>query len=285
MRTRARLSEMPLFGGKRCVYCPAPATTNDHAPPRCLLRRPLPSNLLTLPACAKCNTGFSFDKNVVRALLALVSTHPDLVAERGPQGRLTRALERDHKLRAVLARSRRLDGDYGLTDELLSSLHLVFCKSVQGLFYGLHERLVEPAGLKLLRIENSRLISAETVAEQLRPSPLMDITDEPLSEITRNSWHSREPVLILKLQPVTGGPPVNRVLRLKRDTPIEWIEFQPGIFRFAFVKQDGADAACVFELWETLIVAIATPWPDSRGPLRRGRSNPLSRERRADPAQ
>lgn len=281
MNTRSRLPEMPLFGGKRCVYCPAPATTNDHAPPRCLLRRPLPSNLLTLPACAKCNTGFSFDESVVRALLALVSTHPDLAEERGPTGRLTRALERDHKLRGVLERSRQSDGNYGLTDELLSCLERVFCKTVQGLFYGLYERLVESSGLKLLRIENSRLVSAESVTEELRPSPLTDITDEPLSEITPSSWHSREPVVILKLRPVTGGPPIDRVFRLRRESPIEWVELQPDIFRFAFVKQDGAEAACVFELWKTLIVAIATPWPDSRGPLRRGRSNSLSRERRS----
>jgi hypothetical protein len=184
-----------------------------------------------------------------------------------------------------LEQSRQSDGNYQLTDEVLTSMHRVFCKTVQGLFYGLYERLVESEGLKLLRIENSRFISAESVAEELRPSPLMDITDEPLSEITPGSWHSREPVVILKLQPLSGGLPVNRVLRLKRETPIEWVEFQPGVFRFAFVKQDGADAACVFELWKTLIVAMATPWPDSRGPLRRGRSNPLSRDRGSDGGQ
>lgn len=281
MDTRSRLPEMPLSGGRRCVYCPEPATTSDHAPSRCLLRRPLPSNLLTLPACAKCNSGFSFDENVVRALLTLVSTHPDLVAERGPDGRLTRALERDQKLRGILERSRQPDGNYGLTEELLSSLHRVFCKTVQGLFFGLYQRIVEPEGITLLRIENSRIICAESVAEELRPSPLVDITDQPLPEITPHSWHSHEPVVIVKLQPVAAGAPANRVLRLKRETPIEWVEFQPGIFRFAFVKQDGADAACVFELWETLIVAMATPWPDGRGPLRRGRSNPTSRERRS----
>src|SRR5690348_12463521 len=102
MDTRSRLTEMPLLGGKRCVYCPEPASTRDHAPPRCLLRRPLPSSLLTLPACAKCNTAFSFDENVVRSLLTLISTHPTLVEERGPNGRLTRALERDAKLRGIL---------------------------------------------------------------------------------------------------------------------------------------------------------------------------------------
>jgi hypothetical protein len=233
----------------------------------------------------KCNNGFSFDENVVRALLTVISNHPELVEERGPNGRLTRAFGRDAKLRGILERSRQPNGEYSLTDELLWSVHRVFCKTVQGLFYGLYERFVDPSGLKILRIVNSRVISAESVAEELRPSPLMDITNKPVSDITPCSWHSREPVVILKLQPVAGGLPVNHVLRLKRETSIEWVEFQPGIFRFAFVKQDGADAACVFELWETLIVAIATPWPDSRGPLRCGRSNPLSRERRPDPTQ
>lgn len=278
MDTRSRLPNAPLFGGKRCVYCPAVATSNDHAPPRCLLQRPLPANVVTLPACSSCNTGFSFDENVVRALLTLVSTHPDLVAERAPGGRLERAIARDKRLREILERSVQPDGNYGLTEELSHSLHRVFRKTVQGLFFGLYNRLLKPDNLLLLRIENSRQVKAEAVAEELRPSPLEDITDNPLTEISPHSWHAREPVFVMQLAPVNGGPPVNRLFRLKRETPIEWIDFQPGIFRFAFVKREGSEAACVFELWQTLIVVMATPWPDSRGPLRRGKKNPMSRD-------
>lgn len=60
---------------------------------------------MTLPACQKCNHGFSFDEDVVRSFLTLVSTHPDLVAEGEPGGRVDRALKRNRKLRAVLERS------------------------------------------------------------------------------------------------------------------------------------------------------------------------------------
>jgi hypothetical protein len=72
---------------------------------------------------------------------------------------------------------------------------------------------------------------------------------------------------------------MKRVFRLKRETPIEWIDVQTGIFRYAFVKNEGAKSACVIKLWETLVIAVTTPWPTSRGPVRRGRKNPLSRER------
>jgi len=215
---------------------------------------------------------------VVRALLTLVSSHPDLVAEREPGGRLARALERDRRLRDIIERSRQADGNYGLTDEVLASFERVFRKTVQGLFYGLYERLVEPTELELLRIENSRFVSAQTVADELRPPQLLDITDLPLSEISPHSWHSREPVIVLKLRSLSGGPPIDRLLRLKRETPVDWMQFQPGVFSFTFVKREGAEAACVLELWDTLIVAVAAPWPDSRGPIRRGRNNPMSRD-------
>jgi hypothetical protein len=46
------------------------------------LRKPLPSNLITLPACKACNSGFSFDESLVKALIALTSSHPDLIVER-----------------------------------------------------------------------------------------------------------------------------------------------------------------------------------------------------------
>jgi len=40
-----------------CVYCGVnPATTRDYVIPECLFVPPLPSNMVTVPACADCNT-------------------------------------------------------------------------------------------------------------------------------------------------------------------------------------------------------------------------------------
>jgi hypothetical protein len=281
MNTRVRLPTVNLGPQKRCVYCPNPADTKDHAPPKALLRRPLPSNLITLPACKSCNSGFSFDEQVVRIIVTLSSSHPELVAARAVGGEVSRAFERNRKLEALLESTRNAEGDYVVSAEILASFERVAFKTVQGLFYGLYQRLIAKNELKLLCVGDRRLTTAEKIIDELRPSPVDDITDEPISEISPCSWHSREPIFIAQLTPVTGGPPVNRVLRLKRESPTIWETFQPGIFRYTFIKRDGGGGACVMELWETTIIAVGVPWPDDRGPLRRGRRNPMSRDNKA----
>lgn len=250
----------------------------DHAPSRCLLRKPLPSNLITLPACQDCNGGFSFHEGVVRALLTIVGTRPELVAERQAGGRLDRALQRDVRLRGVLDQALQPNRSYQLAGELLVAFQRVLRKTAQGLFFAMYERLVPAEQVQLIRVFDQRMVSREEVVADLRPNPLVDITDEPVSEISPSSWHVREPIFIMEMRPLEGGSPSKRAFRLKRDEEPEWISFQSNVFEFAFVKREQEGIACVIELWETLIVAVAAPWPDDRGPLRRGRRNPFSRD-------
>jgi hypothetical protein len=56
-----------------CAYCAQPATTNDHVPPKTLFTPPLPSNLITVPACGSCNNGASDDDEVFRNELSIVA--------------------------------------------------------------------------------------------------------------------------------------------------------------------------------------------------------------------
>ena len=229
---------------------------------------------MTLPACEKCNNGFSFEENVVRAVLAIGSTHPDLVAEREPGGRLERALKRDNRLKSVIDQGYQPNGMYTLTEEIAACFDRVFRKTVQGLFFWLYARLVSPDKLKLLSVESHATTTVDDVINALRPSPVEDISDQPLSELTPHSWHARQPILIVKMVPISGGDPVNHLLRLKRETPVKWFPFQPGIFSFAFVKREGEEAACIIDLWQTMIVTVTAPWPDRRGPLRKSRKKP-----------
>ncbi|MBL9085436.1 MAG: hypothetical protein JNK76_26765 [Planctomycetales bacterium] len=280
MDTRSQFPDSPLFDWKSCVYCGGEGDTNDHAPPRCFLRKPLPSNLITLPACKVCNSGFSFDEDVVKTIIALTSTHPDLVAERQPGGRIERAMARSRRFRSVIENARRDDGNYELSGELLASFDRVMRKTVQGVFFGLYQRLVSRDDIEVLLISDQRFATPEQVVDQIRPPQFRDITDEPLPEITPSSWPVREPVFFLTLQPESERPPVQRLFRLIRETPVIWEDFQPDVFRFGFVKSESGRAVCVMDLWKTLVVAVAAPWPDGRGPLRRGRKNPRSRDRR-----
>lgn len=223
--------------------------------------------------------GFSFDEQVVRIVVTLASEHPELVAARALGGELDRAIFRNQRLQRLLDRSRQSDDTYVINSEIQMSFERVALKTVQGLFYGLYRRLVGKDELKLLCLGDRRLTDAETIVDELRVSPLRDITDEPLSEITPYSWHAREPVIIVNLAPVAGGAPKQRIFRLGRETAPVWLDFGPDVFCYTFVKRDDGGGVFVMEIWNTFVIAVATPWPDDRGPLRRGRKNPLSRDK------
>lgn len=57
---------------ERCIYCGAEKDlTVDHVPPKLLLMRPYPENLLTGPACNACNQSFQKDDEYTRTLLSI----------------------------------------------------------------------------------------------------------------------------------------------------------------------------------------------------------------------
>jgi hypothetical protein len=280
MQTHKSLRGTASSGRFLCVYCGCPAEGRDHTPPRCFLKHPRPANLITLPACKKCNSGFSIDEEVVRTVIALSSTHPDLVIEREPGGKVHHALMRNARLRSLID-THVQNGNATLSGKLLDSFKRVLFKTIQGLFFGLYERIVHPDQLEVLSIQDRRVVSRDEVVDRVRPSPLRDITDEPLPTITSSSWPVRQPIIIVEKTPIDAKQqePIRRLFRLVRETPVVWVEYQPDIFTFGFVRSEDGRAVCILELWQTIVVAVATPWPDSRGPLRRGRKNPLSRER------
>ena len=61
-----------------CVYCGEMADTREHCPPKAFLRKPYPTDLPTMPACLKCNNGFSADEryasNVINCLVEYYQT-------------------------------------------------------------------------------------------------------------------------------------------------------------------------------------------------------------------
>jgi hypothetical protein len=56
---------------RACAYCGQQRKlTADHVPPKLFLERPLPPDLLTVPACADCNQSFKADDEYTRTVLA-----------------------------------------------------------------------------------------------------------------------------------------------------------------------------------------------------------------------
>lgn len=70
-------SDERLLAG--CLYCGSHADTRDHVPSRVLLDEHYPENLPIVPACGRCNAGFSLDEEYLACLIECViagSTDP-----------------------------------------------------------------------------------------------------------------------------------------------------------------------------------------------------------------
>jgi hypothetical protein len=59
----------------QCVYCGEVADTREHCPSKVFLTKPYPSDLPVVPACEKCNNGFSADELYTKAFIEAYEQH------------------------------------------------------------------------------------------------------------------------------------------------------------------------------------------------------------------
>ena len=52
-----------------CIFCGKPATTRDHIPPKGIFPDPMPSDLITVPACESCNSNTKLDDEYFQWLI------------------------------------------------------------------------------------------------------------------------------------------------------------------------------------------------------------------------
>ena len=57
-----------------CIYCGNSADTREHSPSKAFLKEPFPENLPTVPACFKCNNGYSSDEEYVSCYLDILKS-------------------------------------------------------------------------------------------------------------------------------------------------------------------------------------------------------------------
>jgi len=81
-----------------CAICgEAEATTRDHIPPKSIFPRPLPDDLITVPACPECNNGASTHDEIFKVQLSFGYTDPNEVT-----CRTMRTLEHNNRLFRML---------------------------------------------------------------------------------------------------------------------------------------------------------------------------------------
>lgn len=59
-----------------CFNCGAPSETRDHVPPKGVFPAPRPKQLITVPACRKCNNSTKLDDEYFRWFVATVGGRP-----------------------------------------------------------------------------------------------------------------------------------------------------------------------------------------------------------------
>lgn len=85
-----------------CIYCGNPATTREHVPSKAFLTEPYPDNLPTIPACFKCNNGYSEDENYVACFLDILKSHA--YSDYSVQEQTNSRTAKDKKLQNILQR-------------------------------------------------------------------------------------------------------------------------------------------------------------------------------------
>lgn len=145
---------------KICAICGvAVATTRDHVPPKGVFLPPRPNNLVTVPACRKCNQGASkFDESFIAFLALHVGDSGETSKGTPLFKKALRIIRHNSKLRQSILKSSRPVNQYtpqgiflGLKYAVLwdSESHTrVLSRTVRGLYYH-HFREVLPADTEI----------------------------------------------------------------------------------------------------------------------------------------
>jgi hypothetical protein len=164
---------MPTFHDlpKDCTYCGSGENlTDDHVPPKNVFPKPRPSDLVTVPACKKCNEDISEDEEYFRLKLCLseqVGNSPDA-----------------RKNREVILRSLKRPEATGFKQSFLSDIRSIWHRTPAGIYRG--KRLAFEVDLhRIFRVveKSVRGLFFHETGNRLHPSYMVNIhSNETLEE-------------------------------------------------------------------------------------------------------
>jgi len=89
-----------------CIYClRRRGTTVDHVPPKSFFPKSRPSNLITVPSCTQCNSGFQKDEDYFRAVIMFSQAGVSPAGKMLWSQSVHRMYQKDRGIRKVIARS------------------------------------------------------------------------------------------------------------------------------------------------------------------------------------
>ena len=95
---------------RQCAYCGRSPESRDHVPPRNLFPNPPPDNLITVPSCINCNSGFKLDDDYFWQRISNRVEGHDQPSQADAASRAIRHLSHDNSVR----NRTRFVGDVGI---------------------------------------------------------------------------------------------------------------------------------------------------------------------------
>ena len=189
-------------GQGACVYCGAMATSREHVPPRFLLEKPLPPDLLTVRSCTDCNRSFSLDEQYMQVVIAKIGHVPQLMARVEKAGIVDRALERAPGLDQRIVDSLEVgsDGRIWLMPERERILRIVL-KIAYGLFicrYGMRASFGAFSALAVYGPEEEipqPIVAASHYWPGIRRKQWISVQKDVFSYLFAKGWLLRDPPL------------------------------------------------------------------------------------------
>ena len=165
-------------GGRECVYCGRVGeTTADHVVPRCLFQPPLPDDMITVPACRKCNEKKGTSDSFLRDFLVCDSSAaPNLIADGIRAGAYERARKSGRSELWKMLNSKELskltasngDIDLGFIFDMPISrgpIKAAITHIVKGIHYRLNSRRIPDNQTFLVGVVPSREVLASQYAQ------------------------------------------------------------------------------------------------------------------------
>ena len=164
----------------------------DHVPPKVLFGRPLPSNLITVPACWRCNQIFSKDDEYFASILSIENS-----AHRQPQAaerweRFVRGLQRPRAAQfrtACLKNLKPIDlyteggvylGRRGGVEINFDRIIRTVCRCVRGLYYPEEKRSIR---------ENRKILTFAIEGQDPQTVASLNSILEPLAAVApKDQW-------------------------------------------------------------------------------------------------
>lgn len=217
----------------RCIFCRGGTESKEHVPSKVFLDKPHPENHPTINICNNCNSGFSLDEQYVACLIecaCIGSADPDNIQR--------------EKIKKTLKRS----------PALATKLQHAFIAKGAGKEISIEEKRLKNVIMKIAR----GLVAYELEEPTLYSPTSFEIA--PLQCLSLKTREAFEAPVKSSMWPEIGSRAMLRMVLIddnNRSYINEWIELQPG--RFRYLTSVGRGISIRFVISEYLACEVL--WP------------------------